>query len=374
MISKNRDVIAIFDEGKFPLGVTIKIRPGMILAQDMYNSRGFLLCALNTRLTENQVNLLLDNGIRWARTYELSASEEIEANISEDLMLSAVVKNKEFQSFKNEYVKKVDEIKDQLTNISVGGNIDIDALHNATDNIVSKLDTKNDIFNYIRFMKQSDEATFGHCVNVSMLCNLFGHWIELSPREVVDLTAAGSLHDIGKTKIPNEILCKKGKLTNEEFDIIKGHAVLGYDLLKDAKHISNEVKFSALMHHERIDGSGYPNGSSGDKINKFASIVTICDIYDAMISSRCYKERLSPFYVIKTFEQGFYGNLHTEYLLIFLRNIAQTFLHSDVVLNDGREGKVVFIHEKHLSRPIVQCGNNFVDLMEETHLEVKLAM
>jgi HD-GYP domain-containing protein (c-di-GMP phosphodiesterase class II) len=140
------------------------------------------------------------------------------------------------------------------------------------------------------------------------------------------------------------------------------------------KHLPESVKLAALMHHEKLDGSGYPYGVKGSEISKYASIVTICDIYDAMISNRCYKEKLSPFHVIKTFEQGFYGYLHTEYLLVFLKNIAQTFLHSKVTLSDGREGVVVFINEKHLSRPIVQCGSEFVDLIEQADLNVSLVL
>ena len=236
------------------------------------------------------------------------------------------------------------------------------------------LSSKNDVFNYIRFMKQTDEATYGHCINVSLLCSLFGGWLGLREREIVDLTAAGSLHDIGKTKVPPEVLSKKGKLTESEFDIIKNHTVLGYELLKDRGNLPDDIKLASLMHHERTDGSGYPHGRKSPDINRYASIVTICDIYDAMISNRCYKERLSPFYVIKTFEQGFYGHLHTEYLLIFLRNIAQTFLHSKVVLTDESEGVVVFINERNLSRPIVKCGSEFIDLMDRPDLDVKIAL
>ncbi|MCL2873939.1 MAG: HD-GYP domain-containing protein [Defluviitaleaceae bacterium] len=374
MTSKNRDVIAIFNEGDFPHGVTVKIRTGMIIAQDVYNEHGFLLCTKNSRLNENLVRLFLQNGIRWARTYEMSLTEKLEGAINEDLILSSVVQSEDFQEFKTEYVRKIDEVKEHLLDISIGGNVDIEALHEVTSDIVNTLDTKNDVFNYIRFMKQSDEATFGHCINVSMLCNLFGHWLGMKHRDIVDLTAAGSLHDLGKTKIPHSVLCKKGRLTEGEFNIVKNHTVLGYELMKDAKHIPERIKLAALMHHERPDGSGYPHGRKTSDIDKYASIVTICDIYDAMISNRCYKEKLSPFYVIKTFEQGSYGYLHTEYLLVFLQNIAHTFLHSDVVLSDGREGRVVFINEKHLSRPIIQCGREFIDLLEEPGLDVKLAM
>ena len=374
MISRNRNVIAILNEDGLPRNANIRIRPGMIMAQDVFNAQGFLLCSTNTRLNQYLVDVFAENGIHWARAYSAEQAAENFENINEDLVLSAVIHTEEFQEFKVEYAQKVNEIKDQLIYISAGGDVDLDALHGSASDIMSTLESKNDVFNYIRFMKQTDEATYGHCINVSMLCSLFGYWLGLKQREVVDLTAAGSLHDIGKTKVPFDVLSKRGRLTEDEFSLIKNHTVLGYELLKDRGNLPDDIKLAALMHHERIDGSGYPHGKIGRDINRYASIVTICDIYDAMISNRCYKERLSPFYVIKTFEQGFYGHLHTEYLLIFLRNIAQTFLHSKVVLTDGSEGVVVFINEKHLSRPIVRCGSEFIDLMERTDLDVKIAL
>jgi len=218
-------------------------------------------------------------------------------------------------------------------------------------------------------MKQSDEATFGHCINVSLLCNLFGHWVNMEEDEIVLLTVAGILHDIGKTKIPEQILCKRGRLTEEEFTIMKTHTSVGYDLLR-SMNIQEDIKLSALMHHEKIDGSGYPMGAVGSGINKFACIVSICDIYDAMTADRCYRGRLSPFYVIKTFETQSYGELNTEYLLTFLQNIAYTFLNSMVKLNDGRECEVVFINKQHLSRPIVKHGNDLIDLLLHKELDI----
>ena len=373
MISKNRNVIAIFDEDGLPRDANLRIRQGMIMAQDVYSSQGFLLCSTYTRLSEQLVNILSENGIHWAKAYSPLQDGKAD-NVNEDLILSTVIQTEEFQEFKAEYLQKVNEVKSQLVDISDGGHVDVEALYNSANDIMDTLGSKNDIFNYIRFMKQTDEATYGHCINVSMLCSLFGHWLGMKHREIVDLTAAGSLHDIGKTKIPVEVLCKKGRLTEKEFSLIKNHTVLGYDLLKGRGNLPEDIKSAALMHHERSDGSGYPHGRKSSEISKYASIVTICDIYDAMISNRCYKEKLSPFYVIKTFEQGSYGHLHTEFLLIFLRNIAHTFLHSKVTLTDGREGEVVFINEKNLSRPIVQCGSEFVDLMEQTDVDVQMAL
>jgi HD-GYP domain-containing protein (c-di-GMP phosphodiesterase class II) len=164
------------------------------------------------------------------------------------------------------------------------------------------------------------------------------------------------LHDIGKTKIPIEVLNKKGRLTDEEFAVIKTHTTLGYRILE--KHnIPQSIKLAALSHHEKINGKGYPLGMAEDKIDALAKIVSICDIYDAMTANRIYRPKLCPFEVIRTFERSVYGELDTEYLLIFLKNIATTYLDCPVKLSDGRAATVIFINKLNLSRPIVRLDN-----------------
>ena len=238
-----------------------------------------------------------------------------------------------------------------------------------TDDILESLKYKTDILTFIGFLKSYDEYTFSHSINVSLLCNLFAYWLQLDEEETIYLTTAGMLHDIGKMKISKKILNKRGRLTDSEFEIMKQHSVLGYRILKD-QDIPNEIKLGTLMHHERIDGSGYPLGVRGDKISKYAKIISICDIYDAMTSDRIYRGRICPFEVIKTFEVSSYGELDTTYLLVFLKNIAYTYFGSWVRLDDGRQGEVVFINPNSLSRPMIRVGDDIIDLSQNESLEI----
>jgi putative nucleotidyltransferase with HDIG domain len=273
-----------------------------------------------------------------------------------------IVKQPEFIQFQEAIYEKTVEAKKYLHAISDGENIDLSQLFKITDDIMLKLRCKNDVFTFIGFIKESDEHTFHHCVNVSLLCNLFGRWLGFSNNELVELTTAGLLHDIGKTKIPNEILNKKGKLTDEEFAVMKKHSVLGYRILHD-QDIPESIKLGALMHHEKMDGSGYPIGAKFDQIGKVAKIIAICDIYDAMTANRVYRDKISPFKVIEMFETKVYGELDTQYLLIFLQNIAYTYIGRWVRLTDGAEAEVVFINAAQLSRPLVRTINDqFIDL------------
>ena len=178
------------------------------------------------------------------------------------------------------------------------------------------------------------------------------------------------LHNIGKAEIPSEVLNKTEKLTDEEFELIKSHALRGSKLLKKAG-LSSNIQFAALQHHERSDGSGYPRGLEADEISDFASIIAIADVYDAMTSARSYRTPKCAFQVIAAFEDEGLQKYNTKYILTFLERIANAYQNSKVILSDGRSGKIVYINKSRLSRPIVQVDDNeMVDLSREHDLTI----
>ena len=203
-----------------------------------------------------------------------------------------------------------------------------------------------------------------------MLCNIIGHWLHLTPKQIEEITLAGLLHDIGKLRIDKAILKKPSKLSDREFNEIKLHPVYGYDLIKHM-NISENIKLGVLLHHEKMDGSGYPYGYKETNINDFAKIISIADIYDAMTSDRSYHKKYSPFTVISTFEHDSYGILDTKFLFVFLQNIAHNYLGTKIKLSNGQIGKVVFIHDNSPSRPIVQIGNTMLDLLLEPSIDIE---
>ncbi|MHB8129402.1 MAG: HD-GYP domain-containing protein, partial [Mobilitalea sp.] len=209
-----------------------------------------------------------------------------------------------------------------------------------------------------------------HCLNVSLICNIFAGWLKFSPEDTRILTLGGLLHDIGKMMIPKEIISKDGKLTDEEYKIIKTHSIKGYQALKDHP-VDIRVKYAALMHHERCDGSGYPNGFVAEQIDDYAKIVAIADVYDAMTSNRRYRNAICPFDVVENFEHEGFLKYDPGYLMIFMERIVQSYMHNIVRLNDGREGEVVMINKLALSRPVLRIGTGFVDLSKEHKLTIE---
>ena len=192
----------------------------------------------------------------------------------------------------------------------------------------------------------------------------------MEPHDLDTLTCCGLLHDIGKLVIPEEILNKPGKLTDEEFALVKSHPKYGYELLRN-QNIDSRIKKSALMHPERYDGSGYPNGLTDELLSDFAMIVAIADVYDAMTAARAYRVPLSPFQVIGNFEKDGFQKYHTKYIYVFLHRIATTYQNNRVMLSDGRACKIVMLNQNSLSRPIVRFDDGEVlDLSTQTELQI----
>jgi len=346
----------------------IKIRTdqavsGMIVAADVYTPNDQLLITKGTRLDDRVITKL-----RFYNIYGLSVYK---GEPQEESYLEKLRKTPEFKKFNQTYVETISELESGFQKVAEGeGSIDIDSLLKGTDKVLSQGRSGLHIFEMLHVIRDYDDMTYVHCLNVSLICNVFAGWLKMSKEETKILTLAGLFHDIGKMLVPREIITKAGRLTAEEFEEIKLHTVKGFQILKDLD-IDVRVKYAALMHHERCDGSGYPNGFKSDQIENFSKIVAIADVYDAMTSNRIYRKAICPFDVVESFEKDGFLKFDPGYLMVFLERISQCYLHNEVCLNDGRIGEVVMINKFALSRPVIRCGDTFIDLSKEHDLTIE---
>lgn len=152
-------------------------------------------------------------------------------------------------------------------------------------------------------LEEKDDYTKGHCERVTKYSLAIAKKMGLNKEELLSLEFAGMLHDIGKVGIPKEIINKKGILTSEEYEIIKKHPVIGYELLQNMTFLDS-INRILLQHHERVDGKGYPHGLAADEIDQLAKILAVADAYDAMTTVRPYRmEVLTDEQVIAEFER-----------------------------------------------------------------------
>jgi putative nucleotidyltransferase with HDIG domain len=265
-----------------------------------------------------------------------------------------VAASDEFHTFQMQYFLCMEELKKVFADIIDHGKaIEPDTLLENVAQLFRARNTITELFDMLNNMRTVDDSVYAHNLNVALISRMIGRWLHLDAGDLNTLTLAGLLHDIGKAMIPEEILNKPGSLTDEEFELIKSHTRLGYDVLK-YQDIDLRIKNAALMHHERSDGSGYPSHLTDEDIDDFAKIIAIADVYDAMTAARSYRAPLCAFQVISNFERDGYQKYHTKYLLTFLKRIATTYQSNRVVLSDGRGCKIVMLNQNDLSRPIVQ--------------------
>lgn len=339
---------------------------GMITAEDVFSMDNQLIVPKGIALTENLIARLFSFDLFSIKveddvlTTSLDTEHLSEASYAEKLKASP-----DYLAFKEEFKDNLDKLEFSL-NALVEKNKDFDphSLLSDTMGLIENRESRSTgIMDMILNMHDFDDCTYTHSLNVALICNILAGWLRFSPAERELATACGLFHDVGKLQIPAEIMKKPGKLTPAEYQIIKTHPLESYKLLSRYE-LPDEVKNAALMHHERCDGSGYPYGFTFDKINRFARLVAVADVYEAMTSSRTYRDALCPFNVITYFENDGLQKYDPEFLLPFLENIVNTFLNQEVRLTNGLEGRIIYVNPVSLSKPTVKVGDRFLDLKE----------
>ena len=345
--------------------------PGMITDEDVYSVNDQLIISKGQKLTDNYINRLVFYSIGSIRIRDGSEDIEPEVKPHKETYSERVLASQEYKEFKASFEVAVKHIKGFMNDvIEKRVKIDEEYLLNEIQSLIVHNDNSIHLFDMLHNMHVYDDPTYAHSVNVALICNIFAKWLGFEKEELNVVTMAGLLHDIGKTKIPEGIITKPGKLTDEEYTLVKTHPDEGYKILKETTlnpHIIN----SALMHHERMDGSGYPNHLEGDQIDPCARIVAIADVYDAMTSRRVYRGALCPFKVITIFESEGYHKYDSQYIYVFLEYIVNTYINNRVRLSDGREGTIVLINKFDLAHPVVVTDDGWIDLSRDHTLSVE---
>lgn len=347
---------------------TSELKEGMITLSDTYSNTGRLIIPKDTVITKGIINLLINNDVLFIDAMEPPKELDIPSGtINEE----QIVNTPEYKKFKRRYDNHVEDISEHLSDIvNKNARIDVDAILKDTSLILKSTDSPLSVFTMLSTMRNYDDSTFNHSLNVSLICNIFATWLNLSADDIQLITICGLLHDIGKLLMPEQILKKPGKLTNEEYAIIQSHTTKGYEILKKQK-VDLHVQYAALMHHEKCDGSGYPLKLKGEQIDWYSQIVTIVDIYEAMTANRVYRKPLSPFTVINMFEEDGLKKYNPKFLLTFLEHVVNSYINCKVKLSNGEEGDIVYINKVRLSKPMVKTKNDFIDLSKKPDLNIE---
>ncbi|MGB5144463.1 MULTISPECIES: HD-GYP domain-containing protein [Shewanella] len=246
-------------------------------------------------------------------------------------------------------------VRKVLSETFEGKAIEVEPFAALADNMIESVMLDSDAMKCISALRSKDAYLLEHSVNVAFLLITFGKYLKLDREMLRQLAIGGILHDIGKIKVDNKILHKPGKLTPEEFEHMKLHQVYAIEIMEQAKGLSQVSKDVCLMHHEKLDGRGYPQGLTGDALPLHGRMSCIVDIYDALTATRCYKEAMSPAAAFKILLSLTPFHLDESLVYEFIRCIGVYPVGSLVQLSDGRVGIVWESKDRDVLHPIVKC-------------------
>ena len=339
----------------------MNLLPGMEISRPVITDEGRTVLNEGTIMTPSLVERLRQWGIT---SVHIKAEAEIEQEES-----PAQARQRVFADGYEELIKNVRAAFESMRYLKKAP---IGELQQVAQTSIYSLVSIPGALNCLHTIKRRNDYTYSHSVHVATISGILGNWLGYGQEELKELILAGLLHDIGKTQVPLEILNKPGKLLPEEMKIMRKHTTRGFQLIQDFPDVSPGVMYGILQHHERLDGSGYPLGTTDEKIHPFAKIIAVADIYDAMTTDRCYQKSISPFSVVQTLVQEMFNKLDPEVCSEFLNRVRDYFVGSQVELSDGRPAEVLYLGRTAGEQPVVRTDDGeILDLEKCKNIAIK---
>jgi HD-GYP domain-containing protein (c-di-GMP phosphodiesterase class II) len=329
-------------------------QPGTKLGKSIYNENGKVLLSEGTELTDRLIEKLQKYNITTIYI-EDEASEGIEIvdSIPEELLITA---GKEIR----DGFKTISELNSNGSNFQgmIKSGRAIRSFQKVFRDILSCLSENKSALNLMATTKIHENYVFQHSLNVSIYACQLAIENGLPLKTIEEIGLGALLHDLGKVYIPLEILNKPGALTEEEYGQVKLHCELGFETLRKIHEIPLPVAHCALQHHERIDGLGYPRGLRDDEIHRYAKIISVVDVFDAVTSPRAYRPNMLPHQGLEVLYAGNGTQFDSKQIHLFRECIAIYPQGSTVKLNDGRTGIVTKYNFGAVGRPEIRIIRN----------------
>ena len=327
------------------------------LSDDVYNHAATrLLANAGTFLTEEQM----------LQIHNLNQAKDI-IHVTSAMYQELIEEHTNARRMKLEEITGYTLAKDKtvglLNTIMHNKTLDQDSLSNISNTLAVKIKSipSSTIVSLVNALAPVDEYLHRHCINTGLFNGLMAQWLDL-PKEALDhLIMIGLLHDCGKALVPSGILAAPRKLSIAEYQVIKMHPIHGYNLTAD---MPLNVRRAVRGHHEKYDGSGYPDGLRHNNIPIEARITAISDIYDAMVSQRAYKTSQSPFHVMRLLQSLAETELDTNLVALLVNNMPRSFIGKKAMLSDGRIGTVRTFDPGNIEYPVLEVHDRLVKTNE----------
>jgi HD-GYP domain-containing protein (c-di-GMP phosphodiesterase class II) len=320
------------------------LRPGMIVGRSIPGVDNTIILTAGIELTKAYIEQLRQLGVPSVYIQDHRTQDiELRSPVQDYLRLKAARLLKSiFKEISSQLISRID-ISDYLPQ-----------LHTVAEDILQDILTSDKLVLDFFEIKNVLDYNCLHSVDVCILAVLMGKKLGLEIDKLQELAVGALLHDIGKALVPGSIITKPGALTPEEYQQMKRHTLMGFELLCRTKDVTPGIAQVSLEHHERFDGRGYPNGLKGSQISFYSRLIAICDVYDALTSDRFYRKRYLPHQAAEFIMGG--GGTHFDYRLVktFIDCVAMYPLGSVVHLNTGQMGTVAKVMPNYTTRPILR--------------------
>ncbi|MDD9265957.1 HD-GYP domain-containing protein [Paenibacillus sp. GCM10023248] len=326
------------------------------LLSDSYNHVGLHLLSAGTIVDASDIRMLNRHNIEYV---------DIAPRLTEEPVQVPAARQAQLNSFHD----AIEGIKEIFRSAEQGSSLSNEFIESAFNPLVESFEEEKDVVSLLLSLNSQDDYTFQHSVQVGMLSFYIAKWMNKSCQEALYIGKTGYLHDIGKCRISRDILDKPGKLTNDEYSEIQKHTIYGYDIIRKTLQ-DDTLATVALQHHERMDGNGYPLRKKSTEIHSYSRIVSVADVYSAMISNRVYQEKRDLLFVLKELHRMSFGQLDPKITQVFIRHMIPNFIGKKVSLSDGRAGTIVMTNPSDFFRPLININHEFVDLSQLSGVEI----
>ena len=262
------------------------------------------------------------------------------------------------------YHQAKDLISGILSDTQSGKTLDTQAVENTAKDLIVSLNSNENALACLSHIRSKDEYLLEHSVNVGILLGMFGRARRMDDATLQQIIAGGLLHDIGKILVPDSILHKPGKLEADEWEEMKRHVTYGEEILDKTEGLSNITRSICGLHHERLDGTGYPRNLEAKDITIYGRMSAICDVYDAITADRVYRSGMSPNDALKKLVEWSVFHLDKDLVYDFIRCMSVYPVGTLVELSNGKAGVVIEANRRQPKQPIIR---QFYDIGSATH-------
>ncbi len=337
-----------------------QLKEGCILSNDIFSLTNKPIIPKKTVLTNEHIHVLevflvkdvqveafLINGEPFTPTEQI---EEIEVVETENTIVE-------------DYLKSVKEYKQLFRSWQAGVLVEISKVRQIIIPLFKRmLEQPNELFFLHRYTNREDYI-YHHSVMLGLLSGYLGKKLNYNQADCNHLAIAGILSDCGMSKIDPKILLKNSSLTLTEYNNVKKHPLFSYRMIEKIPLIKDSVKLAVFQHHERVDGTGYVLGVTGEKLHPFSKIVAVADVYSAMTLERPYSNRQSPFKALEEIRRDSFGKFDMKVVEALTNGVGNISIGTKIKLSNGQSGEIVFIDKSHPTRPLLKISESeFLDL------------